>query len=47
MGIVAVTKMLCRGQTYIPSDIRRMLGLKGGDKIVWIEENGKVFIQKA
>jgi AbrB family looped-hinge helix DNA binding protein len=45
--VVAVTKVFNRGQTYIPADIRKRLGLKDGDKVVWIEENGRFFLKKA
>jgi len=45
--VVAVTKVFNRGQTHIPSDIRRELKLKDGDKVVWVEENGRFFLKKA
>ena len=47
MGVVAVTKVFNRGQTYIPIDIRKILELKDGDKVVWFEEGGKIYIKKA
>lgn len=42
-----IAKITTKGQITIPVDIRRKLGLKDGDKIVFLEENGKVFFENA
>ena len=42
--IVAVTKVFSRGQTHIPVEIRKRLKIRDGDKIVWIEDNGRFYI---
>jgi len=44
---VAVTKVFGRGQTYIPAEIRKKLGLQDGDKVVWVEEEGKFYIRSS
>lgn len=37
-----VAKVTSKGQITIPIDIRRKLGVKEGDKILFIEEQGRV-----
>ena len=37
-----LAKVTSQGQITIPSDIRRYLSLKDGDKVVLIKENGHV-----
>ena len=37
-----VAKVTSKGQIPIPIDIRRKLGVKEGDKILFIEEQGRV-----
>lgn len=36
-----------KGQTTIPAEIRKRLGLKPGDRILYLEEDGKVRIVAA
>jgi len=33
--IIAISKLFQRGKTVIPSEIRTLLNIKDGDKIVW------------
>ena len=42
-----LAKITLRGQITIPKEIRRRLGLKDGDKVVFIEENGRIIIENA
>ncbi len=44
---IDVSKVFDRGKTQIPSDVRKLLVLKDGDKIVWKLENGRVFVEVA
>jgi AbrB family looped-hinge helix DNA binding protein len=37
-----LAKVTSQGQITIPSDIRKYLGIKGGDKVVLLKENGRV-----
>jgi len=37
-----LAKVTSQGQITIPADIRRHLGLKGGDKVVLIQRDGYV-----
>ena len=39
-----LAKVTSQGQITIPSDIRKYLSLKGGDKVVLIKENGRVIM---
>ena len=42
-----LAKITLRGQITIPRQIRRRLGVKDGDKVIFIEENGRVIIENA
>ena len=44
---VDVSKVFGRGKTQIPADVRRILGLKDGTKIVWKLEGGKIVVELA
>lgn len=39
-----LAKVTAKGQITIPIDIRRKLGVKEGDKILFIEERGKIIM---
>lgn len=39
-----LAKVTSKGQITIPIDIRRKLGVKEGDKILFVEERGRIFI---
>ena len=42
-----ISRVSSKGQITIPIDIRKRLNLKEGDKVVFYEENGRVFIANA
>ena len=42
-----LAKITTRGQITIPVEIRRKLGVKDGDKVVFIEENGRIVMENA
>jgi AbrB family looped-hinge helix DNA binding protein len=42
-----LAKITLRGQITIPIAIRKKLGVKDGDKVVFIEENGRVIIENS
>ena len=42
-----VAKITSRGQVTIPIDIRRKLGVKEGDKIIFMEDANKIFVANA
>jgi len=42
-----LAKITIRGQITIPKKIRNRLGVKDGDKVIFIEENGRVIIENA
>ncbi len=44
-AIIDVSKVFDRGKTQIPSDVRKIMGIKDGSKIVWKVENGKMFVE--
>ena len=42
-----ISRVSSKGQVTIPIDIRKRLNLKEGDKVIFFEENGRVFIANA
>ncbi len=42
-----LSKLSSKGQVTIPAEIRKKLNLKEGDKVLFVEENGRVFISNA
>ena len=39
-----LAKVTSKGQITIPIEIRKKLGLKNGDKILFMEESGKIYM---
>lgn len=46
-GVLAVSSIFQGGKTHVPSNIRRKLGLKDGDKIIWVHEAGRIYVESA
>jgi len=44
--ILAVSKLYQRGKTQVPSEVRQILNVKDGDKLVWVIENGKIIVER-
>ena len=44
---LAVSRVYQHGKTQVPSDVRGILGLQDGDKIVWKLDNEKVVVEVA
>jgi len=42
-----LAKITLRGQITIPVAIRRKLGVKDGDKVMFIEENGRIIMENS
>ena len=42
-----IAKITSKGQITIPIDIRKKLNLKEGDKVIFIEEGGKIIFANA
>ncbi|MDR3314552.1 MAG: AbrB/MazE/SpoVT family DNA-binding domain-containing protein [Oscillospiraceae bacterium] len=42
-----VAKITSKGQITIPVDIRRKMHLKDGDKILFIEQGGRYYVENA
>lgn len=45
--VVSTTKMFQRGKTVVPSEIRKRLNLKDGERVVWIEKDGNFYVRNA
>ncbi|MEN6327009.1 MAG: AbrB/MazE/SpoVT family DNA-binding domain-containing protein [Syntrophomonas sp.] len=44
---MVLAKVTVRGQITIPIEIRKKLNIKDGDKVVFIEENGRIIIENS
>ena len=42
--MMELAKITAKGQVTIPVEIRRKLGVREGDKLLFVEEAGKVYI---
>jgi AbrB family looped-hinge helix DNA binding protein len=42
-----LAKITLRGQITIPAPIRKRLGVKDGDKVLFIEDNGRIIMENA
>lgn len=40
-----VARITAKGQITIPPAIRKQMNLKDGDKVVFFEENGKIYLE--
>ena len=45
--VLAVSKLSPRNQSTIPSEVRSRLNIEPGDRLVWVEEDGKIVVKKA
>ena len=44
--VLKVTRLGRYHRTTVPDEVRKLLGLREGDKIVWVLENGRILIEK-
>jgi len=42
-----IAKITTRGQITLPIDIRKKLGVRDGDKVVFIEDQGRIIVANA
>ena len=42
-----LAKVTSKGQVTIPVEIRRKLGVKEGDKILFVEERGRIYVMNS
>ena len=42
-----VARITSRGQITIPIDIRKKLGVNEGDKVIFLEDSGRIFVANA
>ena len=47
LGLMELAKITAKGQITIPIHIRKKLNLKDGDKVIFIEENGRVVMENS
>lgn len=44
---VGLSKIYQHGKTHIPSEVRKLLSIKDGDRLLWILDNGKIVVEFA
>jgi bifunctional DNA-binding transcriptional regulator/antitoxin component of YhaV-PrlF toxin-antitoxin module len=44
--VFAVSKVFQHGKTQVPKEVREVLKLEDGDRILWFNEDGKIFVQR-
>jgi len=44
--IIQISKITANRQVTVPAEIMDILGIKRGDKILWLEKTGKIFVRK-
>jgi len=47
LGRMELAKITTKGQITIPIQIRRKLNLKDGDKVIFMEQNGKIIVENS
>lgn len=45
--ILDTSTIFQRGKTQVPVGVRKILGIKDGEKMVWILDSGKIFVESA
>lgn len=45
--IIDTSTIFQRGKTQVPVEVRKILGIEDGEKIVWILDSGKIVIDSA
>ena len=45
--IIDISKLFQRGKTQVPAEVRKLLNIKDGDKLLWYSEDGKIVVEKA
>jgi len=45
--IIALSRVYQRGKTQVPKEVRDILGIEDGDKVLWLFESGKLIVRKA
>ena len=44
--VYAISKVFQHGKTQVPKDVRKALVLSDGDRILWYNEDGAIFVEK-
>ena len=45
--MIATATMTSKGQVTVPARVRRQLGVSKGDELVFVEEAGRFYVEKA
>jgi bifunctional DNA-binding transcriptional regulator/antitoxin component of YhaV-PrlF toxin-antitoxin module len=46
LKIFAVSRVFQHGKTQIPKEVRRALHLEDGDRVLWYNEGGVIFLKR-
>jgi len=45
--ILGLSKIYQHGKTHIPSEVRELMAVKDGNRLLWVVENGKIAVEVA
>jgi len=45
--LLAVSTIFQRGKTCVPVDVRRSLDVEDGDKLIWILDDERIYVESA
>ena len=45
--IIDTSTIFQKGKTHVPLSVRNMLGVGEGDKVVWVNEDGKIYLESS
>lgn len=43
--IIDTSTIFQKGKTHVPINVRIMIGIDEGDKLVWIFEDGRIYVE--
>jgi len=45
--VIAISTIFQRGKTQVPAEVRELLNIGDGDKILWVQEGGRIYVEPA
>jgi len=45
--IIDTSTIFQKGKTHVPISVRNMLGVGEGDKVVWVYEDGRIYLESS
>ena len=45
--VIAISTIFQRRKTQVPAEVRKLLNIMDGDKILWVQEGGRIYVEPA